>query len=498
MKAPRAQAEPPAVWIDPIEETARRLYGVAGLYPIQRFVIANTLEGHGQIVVLPTGAGKSLCWQVPLASLPGPTLVVVPLLALLADQLRRLEAARVPAVVLRGGMCGRERDESLAALRSGRARAVFSTPEFLATAWAQRHIAPGSIAHLVVDEAHCVCEWGSTFRPAYLELGSFARRVGPQVVTAFTATASSRVIEGIRDVLFGDGSPRLVLADADRPGIFYRVVPSLVAARDIARLLAARSGAALVFGPTRREVEALARSLRRRLTGRQVRFYHAGLSRQERGAVESWFLPQTEAVLVATSAYGLGVDKPDIRTVVHAGAPPSVEAYLQESGRAGRDGAPAEAILVQPLRAARPRSQEATPERARELAILGYARSGTAACRRQHLLELLGQPAPVCCGCDVCSGSAVPSPEGLGQIVEHVRRNRRRYAMRETAIALTGRQGAPAALPGWSLDDVLSALSTLMAAEVLRCTRGPLWRHRLTVGPACKRASRGISEGAVL
>ncbi len=493
MKAARPPADPPAGRCDPIEETARRLFGVTRLYPIQRFVIANTLEGRSQIVVLPTGAGKSLCWQVPMSRLEGPTVVVVPLLALLADQLRRLEAASVAAVVLRGGMAEPERRASLAALRSRRALVLFTTPEFLATAWAQRHIAAGSVAHLVIDEAHCVCEWGATFRPAYLALGSFVRRVRPRVVTAFTATASARVIDGIRDALFPADSPRLVLADADRPGIFYRVVPSLVVARDVARLLEGRRGAALVFGPTRRLVEDLARELRRRLRGREVRFYHAGLERAERAAAEAWFLAQTEAVLVATSAYGLGVDKPDIRTVVHAGAPPSVEAYLQESGRAGRDGAPAEAILVQPLRAPSARCAAGTPEWSREQAMLAYARGRPDRCRREQLMRLLGQPAPACSGCDVCCGSAVAVAEGLLEIVRHVGRHRRRFTMRETALALAGRRFGRAALPGWSLDDVLSALSALIAAGFLRRARGPLWPRRLTVGSASRRGFPGVA-----
>ena len=481
-------------WVDPIEEIARRVFGVAGLYPIQRFVIANTLEGCGQIVVLPTGSGKSLCWQVPLAALEGPTLVVVPLLALLADQLRRLEAASVPAAVLKGGMVPKERQASLAAVLSGEARVLFSTPEFLATEWARRHLPPASIAHLVIDEAHCISEWGPSFRPAYLQLADFVRRAAPRLVTAFTATASARVLRGISEVLFPEVSPRLVVADVDRPGIFYRVVPSLHVARDVARLLAARAGAGLVFGRTRKEVEHLARELRLRLAGRAVRFYHAGLTRVERTAAEAWFLSQAEGLLVATSAYGLGVDKPDIRTVVHAGAPPSVEAYLQESGRAGRDGAAAEAILVQPLRNRGLRSPSGTPERGREEAILGYATNGGGACRRDYLLGLLGQPAPPCSGCDACSGTEVAVPDGLAEILAHIRSNRRRYTLRETALILAGRSRRRALLPGWPLDDILAAMSSLTAAGIIRRTKGPLWRHRLTTG----RSARGFSDSRVL
>ncbi len=477
-------------WVDPVEETARRVWGVAGLYPIQRFVIANTLEGCGQIVVLPTGSGKSLCWQVPLASLPGPTLVVVPLLALLADQMRRLEAASVPAVVLKGGMAPRDREAALTALVSGEARVLFSTPEFLATAWARRRLPVLPLAHLVIDEAHCISEWGPSFRPAYLQLGEFVKRARPRVVSAFTATASRRVLRAIADALFADSPPRLVVADADRPGIFYRVVPSLHVPRDAARLLAGRAGAALVFGRTRREVERLARQLALRLAGREVRFYHAGLTREERAETEAWFLRQSAGVLVATSAYGLGVDKPDIRTVLHAGAPLSVEAYLQESGRAGRDGRPAEAILVQPLRRGAMLSPAGGPERAREEAILRYATAQKPACRRAHLLGLLGQPAPPCAGCDVCRGTVVAAPGGMRQILAHVIRHRRRYTLRETALLLAGRPRGRPALPGWTVDDILGAVASLAAVGIIRRTRGPLWRHRLTIGRACGPRTR--------
>jgi ATP-dependent DNA helicase RecQ len=488
-------AEPRRDTGDPIEELARRLFGVTAPYPIQRFVIANTLDGLHQIVVLPTGSGKSLCWQVPQAVLDGPTLVVVPLLALLADQARRLLAAEVPAVVLRGGLAAADREAALAALLSGAARVAFSTPEFLATDWARRRMPSRGIAHLVVDEAHCIPEWGPRFRPAYLELGSFVRRAAPRVVTAFTATASPAVLQAIRETLFPGHAPLMVIGDADRPEITYRVVPSLWMPRDIARLVAACPGPALAFGRTRKEVERLAGDLARRLTDREVRFYHAGLERTERAGIEGWFLPSRRGVLVATSAYGMGVDKPDIRMVVHAGAPPSVEAYLQESGRAGRDGAPAQAVLVHGYPGRGPRAAEGTVERAREDRMLGYLRDPAgASCRRAALLRMLGQPAPPCAGCDVCRGEAQAAPEGLATILRHVERHRRRFTVRETALRLAGRAGGPPLLPGWSLDDILGALSALQASGMVARKRGLLWPNRLST----QGNARGISFSDVL
>ena len=332
--------------VDSLVETARARMGVSYLYPLQRFVISNTLDGKSQIVVLPTGAGKSLCFQLPALLLGGPTLVLVPLLSLMADQLRKLQETGVAAAVLRGGLSRQEKADLFQRIREGKAPLVFATPEAClveSNLWQLRSCA---FRHLVIDEAHCVSQWGDSFRPAYREVGALARRLAIPVRTAFTATASQAVIDRIKDLVFGDGDVRVLAAAPDRPNIFYAVSPVLSLSHALEEIARGAPRPVLAFFRTRNETEIAARTVRRRLGDEQVRFYHAGLSREERGDVEEWYLASANGALFATCAYGMGVDKPDIRTVVHVGAPSSVEAYLQETGRAGRDGKPSRAVLL--------------------------------------------------------------------------------------------------------------------------------------------------------
>ena len=229
--------------VDSLVETARARMGVSYLYPLQRFVISNTLDGKSQIVVLPTGAGKSLCFQLPALLLGGPTLVLVPLLSLMADQLRKLQETGVAAAVLRGGLSRREKADLFQRIREGKAPLVFATPEAClveSNLWQLRSCA---FRHLVIDEAHCVSQWGDSFRPAYREVGALARRLAIPVRTAFTATASQAVIDRIKELVFGDGDVRVLAAAPDRPNIFYAVSPVLSLSHALEESCARRSPA---------------------------------------------------------------------------------------------------------------------------------------------------------------------------------------------------------------------------------------------------------------
>ena len=333
---------------DYVTEEAKKAFGITYLYPWQRIVIGNILEpdenNNRQIVLLPTGAGKSLCFLTPALLLKGPTLVIYPLLALMSDQKRRMQEGNLKCVEFRGGQSEEERNLNFETIKQG-AQIILANPEVLQSQTLVERLSHCNIQHIAIDEAHCVSEWGDSFRPSYLALGKIIDKINPPVVTAFTATASPPVLDRISEILF-HGKSHVVKSDFDRPNIHYYVRNAYAKKREAFRLAVTEQKPLIIFCGTRAKSEDMARELSEYLGRDKVRFYHAGLEREEKTEVEKWFYGKTDAVLCCTVAFGMGVDKKDIHTVIHLEPSANAENYLQESGRAARDGSIGKALLL--------------------------------------------------------------------------------------------------------------------------------------------------------
>ena len=314
-----------------------RHFGYAAFRPGQEELVRAVLAGRDALGVLPTGGGKSVCYQVPALALPGVTLVVTPLISLMQDQVRRARAGGLRADYLSATRSADERRAVLAGARRGALDLLFVAPERLELESFRRALGDVEVRLLTVDEAHCISEWGHEFRPSYRRIGALRALVHCPVL-ALTATATPDVRRDVVESL-GLRRPLVVVRSFDRPNLSWSVaerrgLPERI--RETYRLLARRPGPAIVYAPTRSTVEAV----RDRLAGFGVHTssYHAGLPGPERTAVQTAFMEGRSRVVVATNAFGMGIDKADVRTVVHVGLPATLEAYYQEAGRAGRDG----------------------------------------------------------------------------------------------------------------------------------------------------------------
>lgn len=323
-----------------LHETLRQRFGHPAFRPGQEEIIRSVLDGRPTLAVMPTGAGKSLCYQLPALLLPGVTLVVSPLLALMQDQVEQLHRRGVEAVFVNSAQAESERASTEREIASGRHRLVFVAPERFRSASFLRALAAVKIDLLAVDEAHCVSEWGHSFRPDYEKLGEVLDTLHPPRIVALTATASPDVRADIVRAL-RMRNPEVRVAGFDRPNIHIEVHRlSTEAEKRDSLLVAVRTATpAIVYTATRRQAADLARHLVQ--NGVRARPYHAGLEADERRSTQESFSNGTIDVVTATNAFGLGVDKSDVRIVVHTEIPRSLEAYYQEIGRAGRDGAPA-------------------------------------------------------------------------------------------------------------------------------------------------------------
>src|SRR6476660_3901244 len=316
----------------------------------QREAVVAALEGRDSLVGMPTGGGKSLCYQLPGLASEALTIVVSPLIALMADQWRRLAADGHPAVMIASGLPDEVARDALAQIRDGRARIVYCSPERFAQPGFMKAVGQREVDLLAVDEAHCISEWGHDFRPDYLRLPRVLERLGRPTVMACTATATEDVSTEIAQRL-GLRDPLMIRAGFDRPNLSFDIVQFEGKGAKARKLAMLRHGLrdeenrpAIVYCGTRRDTEEVAQALREE--GLSAAGYHAGMDPDERASAQHRFMTGDAEVITATNAFGMGVDKANVRSVWHWAIPTSVEAYYQEAGRAGRDGLPARAVLL--------------------------------------------------------------------------------------------------------------------------------------------------------
>jgi ATP-dependent DNA helicase RecQ len=439
-----------------ITSTLERWFGFSSLRPLQREAIDAALDGRDALVVLPTGGGKSLCYQLPPLLLDRLTVVVSPLIALMQDQVDGLRLLGIPAAAVHGNLDPDARGELRELAVSGALRLLFVAPERLFQDQFLRWLQTRDIAAFAIDEAHCISQWGHDFRPEYRRLAEL-RRLFPGVPChAFTATATPRVRVDIRTQLRLNDAAELV-GTFDRPELTYRVLPRQNLARQVREAILRHHGAAaIVYCIARKDTETLAAELR--ASGIDAAAYHAGLAAVERSRISADFRAERLSVVVATVAFGMGIDRSDVRLVVHAAMPKSLEHFQQETGRAGRDGLPAECLLLYSAAdAARWRSvmsrsadEGGTDAAAVEtqLALLQHMQrfAGRARCRHRALSEYFGQDyAPASCGaCDVCLDELEQVPDGhviAQKILSAVVRTGQRFGASHVIDVLRGSRG---------------------------------------------------------
>jgi ATP-dependent DNA helicase RecQ len=393
---------------DDIYATLQGVFGYTGFRPAQQEIIEGLMAGEDAFVLMPTGGGKSLCYQIPALHRPGVGIVVSPLISLMKDQVDALLANGVAAAFYNSALDPATARQVLARLHAGDLDLLYISPERLTSGGFIERLTGIDIALFAIDEAHCVSQWGHDFRPEYARLGGLRQYFSDIPVVALTATADAQTREDIIRVL-GLQQARQYVTGFDRPNIRYTVLEKHKPFEQLLRFLEPRQGqAGIVYALSRKRVGEIAARLQER--GVRAAAYHAGLPAAERQDVQEGFLRDEVQVVVATVAFGMGIDKPDVRFIVHYDLPRHIEGYYQETGRAGRDGLPSEALLLHGAQdivtARRLIDNNANPDQRRiEVhklnAMVGLAESVT--CRRRVLLNYFGERREADCGnCDVC------------------------------------------------------------------------------------------------
>ena len=404
---------------DRLSQVLAQYWGYSSFRPLQREAMDAVVANRDSVVVLPTGGGKSLCFQAPALVRDGLAVVVSPLISLMKDQVDTLVGNGVPAALFNSSLDAGEKSRVMAGIRRGDFRLLYVSPERLVGEGGQSFsslLAGAGVSFIAIDEAHCISQWGHDFRPEYRQLASLRQLFPGASLHAFTATATARVRKDIAAQL-DLRNPVELVGSFDRPNLVYRVLPREVLKKQLLAVLARHPReAGIVYCTSRKEVDALAAWLTE--NRHPALPYHAGLSDQERHRNQDAFLEERVQLVVATVAFGMGIDRSDVRFVVHVGAPRSVEHYQQESGRAGRDGLEAECLLISSAadfmrwRVMLERNGEFT-DASRVLLQQMERYAGGTSCRHRHLSEYFGDrwTKTDCGACDVCLGELESVPE---------------------------------------------------------------------------------------
>jgi ATP-dependent DNA helicase RecQ len=479
-----------------LESVLSTYWGYSSFRPLQREAMDAILAGRDSVVVLPTGGGKSLCFQAPalVKRGSGPGLVVSPLISLMKDQVDTLVENGIDAAYYNSALSADQKATVAAGIRERRYALLYVSPERLAGEGSEAFLQRlGGVSYIAIDEAHCISQWGHDFRPEYRQLGALRERFAGVSLHAFTATATGRVRRDIAAQLQLRNPVELV-GSFDRPNLVYRVLPRSGLKKQLQDVLGRHRGdAGIVYCPSRREVDALAEWLSS--SGVRAVPYHAGLADQERNRNQDAFINEHADVVVATVAFGMGIDRSDVRFVVHAGAPQSLEHYQQESGRAGRDGLEAECVLVYSgadflkWRVMLERNGELTDARRALLRDMERYAAGVG-CRHRHLVSYFGERVDKdeCGACDYCLGEleTVQEPATVARkILSCVARVGQRFGAAHVANVLCGSESEQVANRGHqrlstfgllrdaSVPEVRGYIEQLTAEGLLRQTDEP-------------------------
>jgi ATP-dependent DNA helicase RecQ len=493
--------------VSSVLDILRTTFGFDHFRGVQEQVVERVLAGQHTLAVMPTGAGKSLCYQLPALVRDGTALVISPLIALMHDQIRSAQAIGLRAASLTSA--DSDREQTLERLRSGELDLLYVAPERATGEGFRRLISRTNLALIAIDEAHCVSEWGHDFRPDYRQLRSLLDENADVPRLALTATADARTRA---DILTQLGIPEdgLIVAGFDRPNIRYHVRPRDGLGAQLKTLLAAQPGSGIVYAPSRAKSERIAEQVAS--GGRPALPYHAGLDPSVRARNQSAFVTSEDMVVAATVAFGMGIDKPDVRFVAHAGVPKSIEAYYQETGRAGRDGDPAEAWLfwsAEDFAVARRRIEtevepdRRTGERERLNALAAFIEA--AGCRRAILLRHFGEDPPERCGnCDNCLDPprTIDATEIARKLLSAVFRTEMRFGVAHLADVLAGKDSEKVRGFGHDRLSVFGIASDEEVALVRPVARALIARDALradaygglSFGPAAKPILKGEQE----